>query len=155
MHTWRMSSKSRTANFFISDTFEGKWRIVPQPNVDIWWYLDQQRLVNLGLPGRVLEHTSYQVPELICLFHYQLHRGDEQDVWGASSILQARTHAWDWRPAYWMGWMWYRVAQQRHSSVRKSVSAQWTNMILTLVGTPENSLRCPSTATPVIGLAKS
>jgi len=34
-----MSSKSRAANFFISDTFEGNLRIVPRPNVDIWWYL--------------------------------------------------------------------------------------------------------------------
>jgi len=44
-----MSSKSRAANFFISDTFEGNLRMVPRPKVDIWWYLEQLSVRSLAM----------------------------------------------------------------------------------------------------------
>ena len=35
-HTWRRSSKSRAANFLISEALEANFRIVPAPNVGTW-----------------------------------------------------------------------------------------------------------------------
>ena len=69
MRTWRMSSKSRAANFFISDTFEGNLRMVPRPNVDIWWYL-ATLVIQFNLPcnsktyRRSSSMTNISVPPL-------------------------------------------------------------------------------------------